>query len=146
MTLRLPAVVGLAPLALALLAGCASGAPRGLLRVDLPGDGAGLGAAEEQQLLRAVRDAAGAEGLICQPGLGASLLRCSAGAVGQGHAITVDLDRAGSGYALTIQQALKLPGRRSPVCDVQRRLADRIDGELALSAARVDRRSDCQGR
>jgi hypothetical protein len=29
---------------------------------------------------------------------------------------------------------------------MQRRLADRIDGELALSAARVDRRSDCQGR
>jgi hypothetical protein len=114
--------------------------------VDLPGDGVGLGAAEEQQLLRAVRDAAGAEGLVCQPGVGGSLLRCSAGAVGQGHAITVDLDRAGTGYAVTIQQALSLPGRRSPVCDVQRRLADRIDGELALSAARVDRRSDCPGR
>jgi hypothetical protein len=144
MTLRLPAVVRLAPLALSLA--CASSAPRGLLRVDLPGDGAGLGAAEEQQLLRAVRDAAGAEGLVCQPGGGGSLLRCSAAAVGQGHAITVDVDRAGSGYAVAIHQALSLPGRRSPVCDVQRRLADRIDGELALSAARVDRRSDCPGR
>jgi|APIni6443716594_1056825.scaffolds.fasta_scaffold509984_2 hypothetical protein len=146
MTLRPPAAVLLAPLALALLAACASSAPRGLLRVDLSGAGAGPGAADEQQLLRAVRDAAGAEGLVCQPGPGGSLLRCSPGAVGPGHAITVDLDRAGTGYAVTIRQALALPGRRSPVCDVQRRLADRIDGELALSAARVDRRSDCHGK
>jgi hypothetical protein len=114
--------------------------------VELPGPGEGPASAEEQQLARAVRDASAAEGLICQPGVGSSLLRCSAGAFGQGHAITVDLDRAGTGYAVAIDQALSLPGRSSAVCDVQRRLADRIDGELAIPVTRVDRRSDCQAK
>jgi hypothetical protein len=131
--------------ALALLLACASNSPHGLLRVELPGPGEGPLSPEEQQLARVVRDASAAEGLVCQPGGGSSLLRCSAGALGQGHAITVVLDRAGTGYSISIDQALSLTGRSSAVCDVQRRLADRIDGELGLPVTRIDRRSDCQG-
>ena len=134
-----------APLALLLLA-CASTTPHGLLRVELPGPGAGPASPAEVQLASALRDGAGAEGLVCQPGAGSSLLRCTPLALGEGHALTVDLDRSGTGYAVKIDQAFSLPGRESPVCDVQRRLADRIDSELALPVTRVDNRSDCKPR
>jgi hypothetical protein len=139
-----PSLAYLAVLAVAALA-CASGSPHGLVRVDLPDPRtAGPGSADEQQLAAAVRDAAYAEGLTCQPGTGASLLRCSAAAVGnRGHAITIRLERSGTGYEVPIAQAFHLPGRASPVCDVQRRVADRIDSELGFPVSHVDRRSDC---
>jgi hypothetical protein len=134
----------LAFLAAAALA-CASGSPHGLVRVDLPDPrAAGPGSPDEQQLAAAIRDAAGAEGLACQPGVGASLLRCSAAAVGsRGHAITIGLERSGTGYEVAIAQAFHLPGRASPVCEVQRRVADRIDSEVGFPVSHVDRRSDC---
>ena len=137
----------LPPLALAAAAAlaCASGAPRGLVRVDLPDPAAGPGSPAEEQLAAAVRDAAGAEGLACQPGLGASLMRCSAAALGnQSHAVTIGLERSGTGYEVAIAQAFHLPGRASPVCAVQRRVADRIDSALGFPVSHVDRRSDCQ--
>jgi len=139
--------ISLALAAAAALA-CATGAPRGLVRVDLPDPAAaGPGSPDELQLSSAVRDAAGAEGLACRPGLGASLLRCSAAAVGnQGHAVTIGLERSGTGYEVAIDQALRLPGRASPVCEVQRRVADRIDSALGFPVAHVDARSDCKKR
>ena len=145
--MRLPSPPPLALAAAAALA-CASGTPHGLVRVDLPDPAAaGPGSPAEQQLAAAVRDAAGAEGLACEPGAGASLMRCSAAALGnQGHAVTIGLERSGTGYEVAIAQALHLPGRPSPVCAVQRRVADRIDSALGFPVAHVDRRSDCQGR
>ncbi len=139
----------LACLAMPLLvvAGCASSAPRGLVRVDLPGPGTGPGSAQEEQLADAVRDAAGAEGLICQPGGGSALLRCTAVAIGnQTRAITVGLARSGTGYEVSIVQAFQIPGRSSAVCDVQRRMQERIDARLQMAVARVDTRSDCKGK
>lgn len=134
-------------LLLAALAGCATTTPHGLLRVDLPGPGTGPESPQERQLAGAVRDAAGLEGLVCQPGGGAAVLRCSAGALGnRAHAITLGLARSGTGYEVSIDQALSLPGRGSPVCDVQRRVAERIDAELQVPVARVDSRSDCKGK
>lgn len=133
-----------------LLAGasCAStSSPHGLLRVDLPGPVTGPGSPQELQLAQAVRDAAGAEGLVCQPGGGAALLRCTAAAVGnQSHAITIGLVQAGTGYQISIGQGFHLPGSGSPVCTVQRRVLDRIEGELQAPVVRVDNRSDCKGK
>jgi len=143
---RLPSLFPLGLAAAAALS-CASGAPRGLVRVDLVDPAAaGPGSPAEQQLAAAVRDAADAEGLACQPGVGALLMRCSAAALGnQSHAVTIGLERSGTGYEVAIAQAFHLPGRASPVCAVQRRVADRIDSELGFPVSHVDRRSDCQG-
>jgi hypothetical protein len=118
------------------------------VRVDLPDpSAAGPGSPGEQQVAAAVRDAALAEGLACRPGMGASLLYCSAAAVGnQGHGVTVGLERSGTGYEVPIAQAFHLPGRPSPVCEVQRRVADRIDSELGFPVSHVDARSDCKSR
>lgn len=129
-------------------AGCASpSTPHGLVRVDLPGPVMGPGSPQELQLAQAVRDAASAEGLACQPGMGVALLRCTAAAVGnQSHALTIGLARAGTGYQVSIEQTFRLPGSSSPVCSVQRRVSDRIDGELEAPVARVDTRSDCKER
>jgi hypothetical protein len=133
-----------AALLLAALAGCASGSPQGLLRVDLPGPGSGPGSPDERGLSVAVRDAATAEGLACQPGTSADLLRCAPAAVGnEGRGLVVVLERAGTGYSLSIHQSLNLFGGPSPVCEVQRRMADRIDGALLAPVTRVDGRSDC---
>jgi hypothetical protein len=132
-------------LAVLLLASCASGAPHGLVRVDLPGPETGPGSPQERQLAEAVRDAAGAEGLVCQPGMGASLLRCSAAAVGnQSRGITMGLLRSGTGYEVSIDQPFHIPGTSSPVCSLQRRVSERIDAELQAPLARVDTRSDCK--
>ncbi len=129
-------------------ASCAStSSPHGLLRVELPGPASGPGSPQEQQLAQAVRDAAGSEGLACQPGAGAALLRCTAAAVGnQSHAIVIGLARAGTGYQVTVDQGFHLPGTSSPVCTVQRRVSDRIEGELEGPVVRVDNRSDCKGK
>ncbi len=129
-------------------ASCAStSTPHGLVRVDLPGPVIGPGSPQERQLTDAVRSAAGAEGLACQPGMGAALLRCTAAALGnQGHAITIGLARAGTGYQVSIEQTFLLPGSSSPVCSVQHRVSDRIDGELEAPVVRVDTRSDCKDR
>jgi hypothetical protein len=125
-------------------AGCAS-TPHGLVRVDLPGPVTGPGSPQEQQLAQAVRDAAGAEGLVCQPGAGAALLRCSAGAVGsQSRGITVGLVRSGSGYEVPIDQPIRLPGTTSPVCPIQARVRDRIVTALQAPVAVVDSRSECK--
>ncbi len=136
------------PALLLVAAGCAStSSPHGMLRVELPGPVAGAGSPQELQLAQAVRDAAGAEGLVCQPGPGAGLLRCTAVAVGnQSHSIVIGLARAGTGYQVTIDQGLHLPGTGSPVCTVQRRVSDRLEGELETATVRVDNRSDCKGR
>jgi hypothetical protein len=130
---------------LLLAAGCASSSPRGLVRVDLPGPVSGPGSPEELQLAQAVRDAAAAEGLACQPGMGASLLRCTAATVGtQSRGVTVTLFRAGTGYEVSISQSVRLPGTSSTVCKIQGRISDRIDGALQEPLARVDARSDCK--
>jgi len=136
----------LAPLAvlLAVTAGCAtSNAPRGLLRVDLPDPGPG--SPGELQLVRAVRDAADAEGLLCQPQSGAALLRCTAATVGNSsRAITIGLERSGTGYEVSIDHAFNLFSGPTSVCEVQRRVSDRIDTELEFPISRVDVRSDCK--
>jgi len=141
---RARSLLVLAPLAVT--AGCAtSTSPRGLLRVDLPEPGPGSPA--ELQLVRAVRDAADAEGLSCQPETGTALLRCSAATLGnRGRAITIGLERSGTGYEVSIDQAFNLSGGPSPVCEVQRRVGDRIDVELEVPLTRVDGRSDCKPR
>jgi len=128
-------------------ASCASApTPHGLLRVDLPGPATGPGSPQELQLAQAVRDAAGAEGLVCQPGGEAALLRCTAAAVGnQSHAIVIGLARSGTGYQISIDQGFHLPGRSSPVCIVQRRVSERIALELQ-APVRVDTRSDCKAQ
>ena len=126
-------------------AGCASASPHGLVRVDLPGPEVGPGSPQELQLAQAVRNAASAEGLSCQPGMEAPLLRCTAAAVGNlSRGITIGLARSGTGYEVSIDQSFRLPGQSSPVCDLQRRVLDRIDGELQVPVARVDTRSDCK--
>jgi hypothetical protein len=142
--LRLPPLSAL----LLLGAGCASTAsPHGLVRVDLPGPVTGPGSPQEHELAQAVRDAAGAEGLVCQPGSGAALLRCSAGAVGsQSRGITVGLVRSGSGYEVPIDQPIRLPGTTSPVCTIQARVRDRIVAALQAPVAVVDSRSECRGK
>jgi hypothetical protein len=128
-------------------AGCASGAPRGHVRVDLPGPDKGAGSPQELQLTDAVRGAADAEGLVCQPGTGAALLRCTAAAVGnQSSGVTIGLARSGTGYEVSIDQPFHLPGSSSPVCRVQRRVSDQIDSALQAPLARVDTRSDCKER
>ena len=138
----------LAPLAvlLALTAGCATAsAPRGLLRVDLPDPGPG--SPGELQLVRAVRDAADAEGLLCQPQSGAALLRCTAATVGNSsRAVTIGLERSGTGYEVSIEKAFNLFSGPASVCEVQRYVSDRIDAELQFPIARVDVRSDCKER
>ncbi len=135
----------LVPLATAALA-CASGAPRGLLRVEPSGPDAGPGSAEELQLVDAVRSAASAEGLACRPGTGASLLRCTAAALGnQAHGLEVDLWRSGSGHAVAVEQVVHLPGASTPVCEAQARIAGRLAAELGPAAVRVDKRSECKG-
>jgi hypothetical protein len=132
---------------LLLAAGCASTSPHALVRVELPGPVTGPGSPQELQLTQAVRDGAGAEGLVCQPGTGASLLRCTAAAFGnQSRGLTVGLVRSGSGYEVAIGQPLRLPGTASPVCSVQARMRDRIDGELQAPVSRVDARSECGGK
>lgn len=139
--MRALAIAALLPLA----AGCASTSPHGLVRVELPGPVTGPGSPQELQLAQAVRDAAGAEGLVCQPGMGASLLRCTAAAVGnQSRGITLALARSGTGYEVSIDQPVRLPGTSSPVCSVQARVRDRIDGELQAPVTRVDGRSECR--
>ncbi len=133
---------------LLLAAGCASTpTPHGLVRVDLPGPASGPGSPQERELAQAVRDAAFAEGLVCQPGSGASLLRCSAGAVGtQSRGITVGLYRSGTGYEVPIDQPVRLPGTSSPVCAVQERVRQRIEAALQAPVAVVDARSECKGK
>lgn len=124
--------------------GCSAPRPHGLIRVDLAGPEAGPGSADELHLSRVVNGSAEGLGLACQPGGGALLLHCSAAAVGnQGRTVTITLTRSGTGYEVGIDQAFLLPGRESPVCGIQRHLADTIDAELARPAARVDRRSGC---
>ncbi len=131
--------------ALLVAAGCASSSPQGLVRVDLPGPETGPGSPQERQLTQAIQDAADAEGLVCQPGAGAALLRCSAGAVGnRSRGVTVGLARSGTGYEVSIDQPVRLPGTRSPVCSVQARVRDRIDAELQAPVARIDTRSGCK--
>lgn len=123
---------------------CAAGTPHGLLRVELGGPDAAASPAEAQ-LVDAVRGAASAEALACRPGTGADLLRCTPAAVGnQGHALTVTLRRAGSGYAVAVEQPVRLPGMSSPVCEAQARISGRIAAELGAPAVRVDARSDCK--
>jgi hypothetical protein len=130
---------------LPLLAACASTSPRGLVRVDLPGPQTGPGSSQEIQLTEAVRYAANAEGLACQPGMGAGLLRCTAAAVGnQTSGVTIGLARSGTGYEVSIDQPVRLPGTSSPVCRVQGRVSDTINGALQAPVARVDNRSDCR--
>jgi hypothetical protein len=124
---------------------CATGTPHGLLRVELAGPEAGPGSPLELRLLDAVRSAADGEGLACRPGTGADLLRCTAATLGnQAHGLTVALRRAGSGYALAVEQAIHLPGTSTPVCAAQARFLDRLAAELGPPAVRVDGRSDCK--
>ncbi len=130
---------------LLLAAGCASAQPHGLVRVDLAGPQSGPGSPQELQLTDAVRHVAYAGGLVCQEGMGATLLRCSAGAVGnQSHGITIGLVRSGTGYEVSVDQTMLLPGGTSQVCSVQRRVMEQVDMELAAPVTRVDTRSDCK--
>ena len=133
--------------ALLATAACASTSPHGLVRVDLPGPLTGPGSPQERQLLQAVEDAAYAEGLVCQPGPGVAMLHCSAGTVGnRSRGITLDLLRSGTGYEVSVDQPVRLPGTTSPVCSIQARLLDRIEGELQAPVARIDARSDCTAK
>jgi len=127
------------------LLACASAAPHGLLRVELSGADAGPSSPQELRLLEGVTAAAGAEGLACLPGTGADLLRCSPAAVGSaGRALIVALRRAGSGYAVSVDQNVRLPGMSSPVCAAQARLHARLAAELGAHAVRVDAGSGCK--
>jgi hypothetical protein len=138
--------VPVAALAVGALLGCASGAPKGRLRVDLTGPDAGPGSPQERLLAEAVRDAAASEGLACRPGAGGLLLRCSPAAFGnQGRAVVIGLERAGSGYSVRIEQGVRL-GRSAAACDVQRRVAERLGGAVGPQAVRVDARSDCTAK
>jgi hypothetical protein len=95
--------------------------------------------------VEAVREAAGAEGLACRPGTGGDLLRCSPATVGNaGRALIVALRRAGSGYAVSIEQGVRLPGVSSPVCAAQARLAGHVAEALGPPAVRTDARSGCK--
>ena len=124
---------------------CATAAPHGLLRVELAGADAGPSSPQESQLVESVQGAASAEGLACRPGTGADLLRCSPAAVGnQAHALTVALRRSGSGYAVSIEQTVHLPGMSTPVCAAQARIAAGIAAALGPPTVRVDKRSDCK--
>lgn len=129
-----------------LAAACATTpAARGLLRIDLAGPDAGPASPLEVRLVEAVRDGAAAEGLACRPGPAAALLRCSAATVGnQAHGLTVELERSGSGYAVRVDQPVRLVGMSSPVCAAQARLASRIAAELSPPVVRVDARSGCK--
>lgn len=129
----------------AALLACASAAPHGLLRVELSGADAGPSSSQELQLVEAVRGAAGGEGLACRPGVGGELLRCSPAAVGNaGHALVVVLRRAGTGYAVSVDQHVRLPGMSSPVCEAQARIQGRLAAELGPPAVRVDAGSGCK--
>jgi hypothetical protein len=131
---------------LAALLACASGAPKGRLRVDLAGPDAGPGSPQERALAEAVRDAAASEGLACQPGPGALLLRCAPAAVGnRGGGVVVGLERAGSGYSVRVEQGVRLR-RSDAACEVQRRVAERLGAVVGPQAVRVDARSDCKAR
>lgn len=145
MTTR-PAALAVAALALGALLGCASGAPKGRLRVDLTGPDTGPGAAQEHALAEAVRAAAAAEGLACQPGAGGLLLRCSPATFGtQGRAVVLELERAGSGYSVRVEQGVRLR-RSEAACEVQRRVAERLGAAVGPQAVRVDARSDCKAK
>jgi len=131
---------------LLLAAGCAS-AQHGLVRVDLAGPQSGPGSPQERRLTEAVQHVAYGGGLVCLEGMGAALLRCSAGAVGnQSHGITIGLVRSGTGYEVSVDQTTLLPGGSSQVCSTQRRVMEQIDMELAAPVTRVDTRSDCKGK
>jgi hypothetical protein len=124
--------------------GCATGGPHGRLRVELGGPESGPGSAQEGALVEAVRAAAANDGLACQPGAGAQLLRCAPMSLGsEGHGIVMELMRAGTGYSLSIDQGLRL-SHSSTVCDVQRRAAETIAFVVGAPAVRVDNRSDCK--
>jgi len=142
---RRPALPALAA-ALAALLACASNAPKGRLRVDLTGADAGPGSPQERALAEAVRDAAASEGLACQPGAGTLVLRCAPATVGnQGRAVVVQLERAGSGYSVRVEQGVRLR-RSDAACEVQRRVAERLGGAVGPQAVRVDARSDCKAK
>ena len=126
-------------------AACASGSARGLLRIELPPMESGFGTAAERDLASAVEGAAAAEGLTCQPGAGAELLHCAPASLGsQSRGVVVDLMRSGTGYEVSIEQVLRI-GRGSPVCAMQKRIADRIPLAMGPAVVHVDTRSDCPG-
>jgi len=146
MSLLAPTPTTVAALALGALLGCASGVPRGRLRVDLTGPDAGPGSLQERALVDAVRDAAAAEGLACQPGAGGLLLRCSPATFGsQGRAVVLELERTGSGYSVRAEQGIRLR-RSEAACEVQRRVAERLGAAVGPQAVRVDARSDCKAK
>ena len=65
------------PALLLVCVACASGSARGLLRIELPALEGGFDTHAERDLSSAVQEAAAAEGLSCQPGVGTLLLHCA---------------------------------------------------------------------
>ncbi|MGC3997223.1 MAG: hypothetical protein QM767_06800 [Anaeromyxobacter sp.] len=130
------------------LAGCASTKPVGRLRVDPApaADAAGL-TDVEQRLVRAVSSVGAERGLFCRPFGGSVLLSCTAAAVSNLSAtLEIELVRAGTGYEVSVDQAILLAGRDSPICAVEKRLADAIDAELGSPRAHTDVHSTCPPR
>ncbi len=132
-------------LAAAAALACASAAPHGMLRVEPAGADAGPGSALERELVAVVAGTAAAEGLTCQPETGVELLRCSPATFGnQGHALTIQLRREGSGYAVSVGQSVQLWTTSTPVCAAQASLENRISLALGPGVVHVDARSDCK--
>lgn len=133
--------------ALIALAGC-RGTAGAVIRVDPPpAEPGAVTDAQRFRIARAIRDVAALDRMECREGSGPSLLSCFPADVGTRSAqVTIQLERSGSGYEVSLVESFLALGGPKALCAMQARLARGIDAELGIPSARLDPRGRCAGQ
>ncbi|ACG72608.1 conserved hypothetical protein [Anaeromyxobacter sp. K] len=119
-----------------------------VLRVDPPPSEPGAVAdAQQYRIARAIRDVVATDRMECREGSGPVLLSCFPADVGTRSAqVTIQLERSGSGYQVSLVESFLALGGPKALCAVQDRLIRGIDAELGVPSAKPDARGRCAGQ